>query len=446
MFVKTGGRAARTFVAAGSLLLLGLSHPVSLPAQRPDATVRDSNAQRRDTVRNGNTEPGLTAGESEGEPRRRSLLRRTDYNLGFTTLNWGFGFLVDYATYAQDSVSRQQMTVVPDYKLRDARLLVRGRFRRIKRPVTWQMGLMYDGPDAVWRFRQSGIMVAVPEILGSIFVGRAKEGVSLNKVMVGYDGWTMERFTFSDANIPILADGVKYIGHLPSRHLVWNVGWFTDVISKWEAFSSYDNQFTMRVAWLPFVADTAGTLLHVGVNARTGKVNQGSLRLKSRPEAWPAPFFLDTKAFPATSSRTGGLEVYYRPGRVIFGSEYYVLKVAAPNADDPVFHGGDVAITWLVTGETRSYNSEGGYFRAVSPTKTVYQGGPGAWEAVLRFSYSDFDDEAISGGRFWRLTPMLNWHLTDNVRLEMAYGRGILSRFGLKGATEFFQTRLQLQL
>jgi hypothetical protein len=32
------------------------------------------------------------------------------------------------------------------------------------------------------------------------------------------------------------------------------------------------------------------------------------------------------------------------------------------------------------------------------------------------------------------------------VRLEMAYGYGSLDRFGLVGKTQFFQTRLQLQL
>ena len=64
-----------------------------------------------------------------------------------------------------------------------------------------------------WTFRQTGIMVDVPEISGQIFVGRQKEGFSLNKIMVGYGGWTMERTEISDAAIPILADGVKWIGY-----------------------------------------------------------------------------------------------------------------------------------------------------------------------------------------------------------------------------------------
>jgi phosphate-selective porin OprO/OprP len=40
---------------------------------------------------------------------------------------------------------------------------------------------------------------------------------------------------------------------------------------------------------------------------------------------------------------------------------------------------------------------------------------------------------------------MVNWYLTDYLRLEAAYGIGRLDRFNLKGNTQFFQTRLQLE-
>jgi phosphate-selective porin OprO/OprP len=117
----------------------------------------------------------------------------------------------------------------------------------------------------------------------------------------------------------------------------------------------------------------------------------------------------------------------------------------SPDTGNATFNGGEVVVAWLATGETRSYNTVGNYFRAVSPARTVIQGGPGALELVLKFSYSDLDGGAIRGGTFWRLTPMLNWHLTDNARLELAYGYGSLDRFATTGVTQFFQSRLQLQ-
>ena len=38
---------------------------------------------------------------------------------------------------------------------------------------------------------------------------------------------------------------------------------------------------------------------------------------------------------------------------------------------------------------------------------------------------------------------MVNWHLDDILRLEIAYGYGTLDRFSLSGHTHFFQMRLQ---
>jgi phosphate-selective porin OprO/OprP len=41
---------------------------------------------------------------------------------------------------------------------------------------------------------------------------------------------------------------------------------------------------------------------------------------------------------------------------------------------------------------------------------------------------------------------MVNWHLSDNVRLEFVYGYSVLDRFDLKGGTQFFQSRVQFTL
>ena len=41
---------------------------------------------------------------------------------------------------------------------------------------------------------------------------------------------------------------------------------------------------------------------------------------------------------------------------------------------------------------------------------------------------------------------MVNWYLSDQLRLEVAYGYGVLNRFDTRGAPHFFQSRLQIQL
>ena len=115
-------------------------------------------------------------------------------------------------------------------------------------------------------------------------------------------------------------------------------------------------------------------------------------------------------------------------------------------APKPTFHAADAVAAWLITGETRGYNAPGGYFEAISPDRTVFDGGLGAWEAVLHFSYIDLDDETFHGGKLWRITPMVNWHLSDNIRFELGYGYAMLDRAGVEGNTQFVQSRLQLTL
>jgi phosphate-selective porin OprO/OprP len=354
----------------------------------------------------------------------------------------GFGFLVDFATYNQDQTSKQQISLSPDVGVRDFRLLFKGKFKT-ERPLSWGVGVMYDGNDKKWHFRKTGLLIAVPELSGHIFVGRDKEGYSLIKIMVGYDGWTIERSTSLDAFIPILADGVKYMGFSPRTNLLWNVGWFGDALSNRESFSSYHDLFVARLAWLPILSESGGKLLHVAVMAREGTPEDNLIKQRSRPEVYLASYFVDTGQFPADHAQTVGFEAYYRARNLLVGTEQNFQSVSSAQEGNPLFYGGEALVSWVVTGETRAYNTVGGYFRAVSPTRTVFEGGHGAVDVGMRFSYIDLDGGNLNGGKFWRLTPTVNWYLADFLRLEAAYGYGGLDRFGLSGKTQFFQARIQ---
>ncbi len=408
-------------------------------AQKPGKT-------RADSVRDSTLSAELTAAEADAEPMRRNLLRRLEWNLGFTTFQVGGGLLFEWIAYWQDSASIKQFpNLNPQYKFRDGRFLLGGRFNT-KRPFTWQAGIMWDQLTNKFLVRQTGLMVSVPEIYSHFFIGRAKEGFSLNKVMGGYDGWSMERLPFTDATVPLLADGIKWLGYVPTNHLFWNLGAFMDGFSQGQTFSTYNYQFVARAGWDPFPGDSSGKLLHMAMNFRIGHPDKDSLQLRSKPEAFPAPYFIDTGDFPATSALAFGPELYYRLGRVLMGSEYYWQHVTSPQTGNPWFHGGEAVVSWVTTGEVRPFNLAGNYFTEVESDSTVIQGGPGGWAPLVKVSYSNLTNGPIQGGILWRVTPMINWYLTDNVRLEFAYGYAWLNRFELRGATMFFQSRLQLRL
>jgi phosphate-selective porin OprO and OprP len=395
------------------------------------------------------TAPGLDdqldAAEADGDRPRRQLVAWNHYEGPYVTLRVGGGFLWDYTAYAQDADSKEQMKLSPTDGVRDFRLLFKGLFPKVK-GLSYTVGYMYDGAKKEWRFRQTGLMYEVPALLGSIFLGRTKEGFSTNKIMVGYQGWTNERATVNDALIPILGDGIKWTGGIPSGKLVYNIGYFYDKYSETESFNKNDNQFVGRAVWLPFMG-TDKALLHLALEGRWADANDGQLQYRSKPEAFLAQSYaIDTGKFPAGHANTLGVEAYYRPGPLMFGMEYFFNQVSSPQTNNPLFHGGEIFAAYLFTGEVHPYNTKGAFFGLVSPAQPVFEGGPGAWEVVLRYSYSDFDSGTIRGGKFWRITPVLNWYLSDNVRLEFVYGYGVLDRFGLTGATQFFQTRVQLSL
>ena len=460
--------------ACSTILMLAaccLANRQAAFAQRAHPAPRDTADAKRDTAK---------------KPAWR-FVHANELETPFMTIRLGAAALIEQDWYAQDETSRAQVEQIrggppapfqpPDrphtdapslratvhaqptataaraqepgelergFKFRDTRFMFNGRIKT-ERPITWSAGFMWDGTAREWFVRQTGIVVAVPEMWGHLWVGRSKEGVSLNRVMVGYDGWTMERFTFSDAAIPLLADGIRWMGYLPRQRLIWNLGVFSDVLSKGQTFSYYEQQVAGRVAYLHMDADTSN-VLHAGIAFRLGHPTNDTLQLRSKPESTTAPNFVDTGKFRAPSAQLVGVEAFYRPGSWLFGGEYYLQKAESAEAGDPIFHGGDIFTSWLVTGEKRAYTTVGGYFRSVAPAHPVFEGGWGALELVLRGSYIDLTSGALTGGTFWRITPTINWHLNRNFRLEIGYGYGVLDRFGMKGATHFFQTRLQSQL
>jgi phosphate-selective porin OprO/OprP len=367
----------------------------------------------------------------------------------YSTCRLGFGYILDGASYSEDAVFKQQMDsagldLVSKVETRDFRAIVSGVFKT-KRTVAWKMAYMYDGDAKTWLMRETGITIGVPEAAGHIFIGRTKEGYSMVKVMNGHSPWTPERQMALDV-IPILADGIKYFGFLPKSRIFWNLGYFNDVISKDQSFSTYAWQGDARVGWLPIYDKEKNKVLHIGGNFRYGKTVSGSMTLKSRPESNPSPQIINTGAFPADYSTHMGAEAYYSNGKLMIGSEVMVHNFQSKNFDDHQFFGGDVAVSYFFTQGGRPYNAQGNVFGFVPVNKSLFKGGIGEIEAVLRLSSLDLNDGSIQGGKFWRITPMINWYMAKTLRLEFIYGYGVLDRYNLEGTLQIYQVRLQLSV
>jgi phosphate-selective porin OprO/OprP len=424
-----------TGAAIAALVLL------SLPATAQQDTT--------DVIADGSTGEELEKITSDTIPEKWKHKRWRLFHGKYSTLKLGGGFLPEFASYSQDENSRRQMDsagtpLTSAWKVRDLRVVASG-LLKTKRAISWKAGFMYDGVTETWLVRETGITVGVPELWGSFFVGRTKEGFSLNKVMNGYSGWTMERQMAIDL-IPILADGIKWLGFLPKQRILWNVGIYADWLSKNQGFSTYHWQWDARVGILPLLEEDKKKVIHVAFNYRYGEPENKAIRVRSRPEANPAPYFIDGGTFASDYSNHYGLEAYYRSGPLLLGTEVYQHQFQSVPGGSPNFVGGDVVATFMLTGETRPYNTATGIFGFVPVSRPVFKGGPGAWEIVLRYSSLDLTSGNVTGGKFWRITPMVNWYLSRDIRLELAYGYGVLDRFQLKGTTQFFQARVQFTL
>ena len=67
-------------------------------------------------------------------------------------------------------------------------------------------------------------------------------------------------------------------------------------------------------------------------------------------------------------------------------------------------------------------NSEGRFGR-LKPRKDfdLRKGGPGAWQAGVRYSRLDLNDSDIQGGELDNVTLGINWHWSSNIRLMFNY-------------------------
>ena len=127
-------------------------------------------------------------------------------------------------------------------------------------------------------------------------------------------------------------------------------------------------------------------------------------------------------------------------------SEVFVYNYKSEQAGDPTFWGGNLLFTYNLTGESYPYIKDNAVSFFVKPKKDLFKGGPGAWQLLLTATTYNTNDGLMPGGDWWKVTGMLNWYPSDDYAIKFMYGYGVLDRFGIKGATEFVQARVQINI
>jgi phosphate-selective porin OprO/OprP len=186
--------------------------------------------------------------------------------------------------------------------------------------------------------------------------------------------------------------------------------------------------------------------VHIGMNFRYVKPVDDQIQIRSKPESNPAPYFIDTKTFDCDKSTGFGPELYFYKGPLMIGSETFVYNFNSVQAGNPTFWGANLLITYNLTGEPYPYMKDNAVSFFVDPKKPLFKGGPGCWQLLFTATTYNTNNGLMPGGDWWKVTGMVNWYPSNDYAIKFMYGYGVLDRFGIQGATQFFQARFQINI
>jgi phosphate-selective porin OprO/OprP len=178
-----------------------------------------------------------------------------------------------------------------------------------------------------------------------------------------------------------------------------------------------------RLVWRPWGHERADLpLLHLGASASVAFSGGGSIQYRARPESFLAPNLVDTGSIDGHATVFGG-EAAWRDGPVSVQGELFYSLVAPKSSGTVHFWGVYAQAGWVITGESRSYDSAGAVFGRVQPKANFvpWRGGWGSLELTGRASWLDLSNGSIKGGRMVTTTVGPAWTWNRWVRVLAGY-------------------------
>mgnify|MGYP000329504973 FL=1 len=279
-------------------------------------------------------------------------------------------------------------------------------------------------------------------VAGNLKIGHYKEPFSLEKLTSSKYISFMERSSAS-AFAPGRNTGFLLHNETKQSRLSWQIGMFTNA----NDFGNNKNindyySYTARIAGLPFQKNDKKQLLHTGIGVTYRQGMSGPYSFSARPEAHLAEKYVNTGDIEEVQNVFQyNTELAYVSGPLALQGEFYQSAVTTNSSDSYKFHGGYGQISYLITGENKSYKNPGGGFGRIKPNENFggEKNGTGAWEVAVRYSMIDLNDH--NGGKMNEVTAGLNWYLNPSVRIMANYGIVTLHDIG---KTDILQLRFQI--
>lgn len=167
-----------------------------------------------------------------------------------------------------------------------------------------------------------------------------------------------------------------------------------------------DSGFAGRVYFNP--TRSRFSLFHVGASMVSENMSRKT-RFRSHPESRVTDQRLvDTGIYEDVSKQNiAAIEIAGARDSFMFRSEFFRAQWDRNTAKDPTFKGFYAQASWILTGE--SFNYTQGKFTRIRP-----QNPRGVWEAAVRYSQVDLNDNGVLGGEEKNLTAAVNWYAAGN--------------------------------
>ena len=357
----------------------------------------------------------------------------------------GARFAVDGAAYV---TSQDFQGFDPGIELRRARIYAKGDCLLLL-PVSYEIQLGYVPKQ--FSLQDTYILFNNLDLLGNLKVGDFQPPMSLDAITSSRDITFMELAAPVQALAPGTDSGAQIGRPVFHERMTWAFGLFSQGVGSEYGDASQDfARAITRLTCLPmYQADPdqpgSAQLLHLGLSANILYSGNSTVRYRSRPESYQAPYVIDTGDIAADGALVVGGEAAWVNGPFSVQGEYLHSWVHENNGETPSFYGLYASASWFLTGESRPYDRTTGAFARVIPKRNFDfgHGGWGAWEIAGRYSFANLDSADVQGGQLRMLMAGVNWYLHSHLKWRFEYGFGHVADHQPSGNLNIFQTRIE---
>lgn len=205
-----------------------------------------------------------------------------------------------------------------------------------------------------------------------------------------------------------------------------------------------DLNYILRLAFLPALSEDGSNWFFIGVHGAYWQPPSRIIHWKLRPEVSTLPKVIATPDIIASSLSSGGLELALNRGPLSFQAEgmgFFIQgKDTLNNGINDNINAFYAQLSYVLTGEHRSFKGLHKGAGGVKPTKPINEGGLGAWELAIRYSQADLR-VANGGGTLQGFTFGINAYLTSAVKVKLNY---VYTLWGNVGAMHGISIRTQI--